>query len=59
MRSTVIRLTCCLMGRACISAVNCPHAVLLHNVNGPVCVRPAVLRVTFCTMVTDLYDRSV
>jgi hypothetical protein len=39
-----------------MSATGCPQTVLLPNGNGPVCVQPAILRLTLCTMMTGLYD---
>ena len=41
---------------ACMSATGSPQAVLLSDGDGPVWVPPAVTRLTFCTLVTGLYD---
>ena len=59
MRLAVIRLTCCLVVRACISAASCHQAVLLPNGDVLVRVRPVVLGLTFCIMVIGCMSSAI
>jgi len=39
-----------------MGTARCPQTVLLRNGDGPVCVQPDVLRLTFSIMMIGLYE---